>query len=233
MALPSLSGTALSKASDRSTCWLRRDLLVKNERSFYIGHVPRVSEAHLAARRQQILDAARRRFLRNGFHSTSMQDVIAEAGLSMGAVYRYFRSKNEIIAAIASSYATELRAVIGELATDPALGLDEVMERVVGLVDENTGPDGILRLAVQVWAEALRDPAVGAVAEEIYAAMRGNFVELAERAVDAGELPADADPKAVGAALFSLVLGYALQRMLTGEPDLSTYRAGLRSLLTA
>ncbi len=193
--------------------------------------MPRVSEAHLAARREQILDAARRRFLRNGFHNTSMQDVIAEAGLSVGAVYRYFRSKNEIIAAIAGSYATELRAVTGALAADRTLGLDEVMERVVELVDENTGPDGVLRLAVQVWAEALRDPAVGALAEDIYVTIRGNFVQLARRAVETGELPADADPEGVGAALFSLLLGYALQRMLTGQPDLSTYRAGLRSLL--
>jgi len=207
--------------------------IVKSERSFYICGVPRVSAAHLAARRQQILDAARICFVRNGFHSTSMQDVIAEAGLSVGAVYRYFPSKNEIIAAIAGSYATELRAVLGELAADPGLGLSEVMERAVGLIDDNTGPDGMLRLAVQVWAEALRDPAVGAVAEQIYGTMRGNFVDLAQRAVERGELPADADPKAVGAALFSLMLGYALQRMLTGEPDLSTYRAGLRSLLAA
>jgi len=50
--------------------------------------MPRVSEAHLAARRQQILDAAQIRFIRNGFHQTSMQDVIAEAGLSVGAVSR-------------------------------------------------------------------------------------------------------------------------------------------------
>ena len=63
--------------------------------------MPRVSEAHLAARRQQILDAARVCFTRNGFHATSMQDVIAEAGLSVGAVYRYFRSKEELVAAIA------------------------------------------------------------------------------------------------------------------------------------
>ena len=46
--------------------------------------MPRVSEDHLLARRQQILDAARVCFLRDGFHNTSMQDVIAEAGLSVG-----------------------------------------------------------------------------------------------------------------------------------------------------
>ncbi|HEY9407971.1 MAG TPA: helix-turn-helix domain-containing protein, partial [Jiangellaceae bacterium] len=52
--------------------------------------MPRVSEAHLAARRDQILQAAWTCFARDGFHATSMQDVFAEAGLSAGAVYRYF-----------------------------------------------------------------------------------------------------------------------------------------------
>nr|BFE67761.1 hypothetical protein GCM10020092_010620 [Actinoplanes digitatis] len=55
--------------------------------------VPRVSEDHLTARREQILAAARLCFLRNGLHNTSMQDLIQEAGLSVGAVYRYFKSK--------------------------------------------------------------------------------------------------------------------------------------------
>src|SRR3954470_18901979 len=73
--------------------------LVKNERSFYIVGMPRVSEEHLERRRRQILDAARRCFVRKGVHETSMQDIFAESGLSAGAVYRYFKSKNEIVAA--------------------------------------------------------------------------------------------------------------------------------------
>jgi AcrR family transcriptional regulator len=193
--------------------------------------MPRVSEAHLAARRQQILDAARLCFLRNGFHNASMQDVIAEADLSVGAVYRYFRSKTEIIAAIAEGYANQVTTDIGELSADPTQSLGDVMQRAVELVDANSGPDGMLRIAVQVWAEALRDEAVGAVVTRIYGSMRGNFVGLARRAVDAGDLPSGADPGAVGAALFSLVLGYALQRVLTGRPDLETYRRAVRTLL--
>lgn len=61
----------------------------------------RVSQEHLDARRRQILDGAARCFARDGFHATSMQDVLKEVGLSAGAVYRYFTGKEDLIAAIA------------------------------------------------------------------------------------------------------------------------------------
>jgi hypothetical protein len=89
----------------------------------------------------------------------------------------------------------------------------------------------VLRLAVQVWAEALRDEAVGAVVAGVYGHLRASFVELAQRAVGTGELPPDADPEATGAALFSLVVGYGLQRLLTGRPDPAAYGRGVRALL--
>jgi AcrR family transcriptional regulator len=194
--------------------------------------MPRVSETHLAARRQQILDAARTCFLRNGFHQTSMHDVTAEAGLSIGAVYRYFPSKAEIVEAIAGQYATQIGAELAGLAGQDRPVVD-VMEAAIGIVDRATGPDGPMRLAVQVWSEALRDERIGATARTVYTRFRGTFVALAERAVATGELPAGTDPRAVGAALFSLVIGYTLQKMLTGSPARDTYRRGVRTLLRA
>src|SRR5689334_6610185 len=77
---------------------------------FKLWGVPRVSEDHLNARREQILSAARVCFLRKGLHATSMQDLIQEAGLSVGAVYRYFSSKNEIINAIADGVTGSITA---------------------------------------------------------------------------------------------------------------------------
>jgi AcrR family transcriptional regulator len=135
--------------------------------------MPRVSEAHLAARRQQILDAARTCFLRNGFHVTSMQDVIAEAGLSVGAVYRYFKSKNDIVEAIAEQYASLVSDLLAALVADPDRSLVDVMQGAVGVIDANIGPDGPMRLAVQVWAEALRDDRVGEIAESPWSSGTG------------------------------------------------------------
>src|SRR6476620_12318205 len=74
---------------------------VKNDYSVYILIMPKITDAHRAARRGQILQAAWKCFARKGFHATSMADVIGEAGLSAGAVYLYFRSKDDIIVAVA------------------------------------------------------------------------------------------------------------------------------------
>jgi AcrR family transcriptional regulator len=88
--------------------------------------MPRVSPEHLQARRQQILDAARRCFVRNGFHATSMQDVFAEAGLSAGATYRYFRSKEDIVEAIAADMLGRMGAVFDSVVTaDPVPSLEQ------------------------------------------------------------------------------------------------------------
>jgi AcrR family transcriptional regulator len=194
--------------------------------------MPRVSDEHLAARRQQILDAARTCFQRNGFHNTSMQDVIAEAGLSVGAVYRYFKSKNELVTSIAESVVGHLDEMLKELTEqDPPLPLLDVMERTLDFTDAQSEPDGMLRIAIQVWAESLRDPALAAFVRAKYGGFRTRFVAIAERAQRAGELPADADTEAVGAVLFGLIPGYFLQRILTGAPDRESYLAGVRTLL--
>jgi AcrR family transcriptional regulator len=194
--------------------------------------MPRVSDEHRAARRQQILDAARRCFLRDGFHTTSMQDVIAEAGLSVGAVYRYFSSKEELIRAIAQSVIGGAASVFDEIvAHTPPLPLVDALDRALAYVETEAGEDGILRIAMQVWAEALRDPTLGEFVAETYGGFQARFTEIAERAKESGELPPDAEPAAVGTVLFGMVPGYVLQRILTGRPDRQTYLAGVRALL--
>ena len=49
-------------------------------------------------RRAEILAAAQRCFVRSGFHGASMQDICAEAGMSPGNLYRYFPSKEALMA---------------------------------------------------------------------------------------------------------------------------------------
>jgi AcrR family transcriptional regulator len=195
--------------------------------------MPRVSDAHLAARREQILAAALRCFSRDGFQATSMQDVIAEAGLSVGAVYRYFKSKDELRVAAAEQTAGAILTEVAEVAGhEPPLPPAEAMARIAALFEPRlVGPDSIARVAIQAWAEALRDPAFAEFVDSTYRSLRAHVVTLARRAQAAGHLSPEADPAAVGAALFALLPGYVLQRVITGSPDQATFVAGLRAVL--
>jgi AcrR family transcriptional regulator len=192
--------------------------------------VPRVSEDHLTARREQILGAARTCFLSKGLHNTSMQDLIKEAGLSVGAVYRYFKSKNEIINAIAAGVASGFGQHI-EAVADRRLPLGESMELVLEGIETQMGPGGNLPIALQVWGEATLDPTIGAIVRDTYNELRSSMSRLVVHAVESGELPAGTDIDAVTSALYGMIPGFALQRMLTGYPDRHTYVKGMRTLL--
>lgn len=91
----------------------------------------RVSQEHLDARRRQILDGAARCFARNGFHATSMQDVLKEVNLSAGAVYRYFSGKDELIAAIVTEVLGGIRGAFEDAARHSPPPMPDVL---VGLV---------------------------------------------------------------------------------------------------
>jgi AcrR family transcriptional regulator len=197
-----------------------------------VTSLPKVSDAHRAARRRQILDAAARCFIRNGFHATSMQDVFRESGLSAGAVYRYFPSKHAIVRAIAEQTVTDITQAIDAIVdADPPPSIEEALARVLAVVHGHTGPDGVARIALQVWGESQRDAALGAFVAARYQEIRARFVHLVRRAQGEGAAPSALDAERLGAVLFGAVLGYILQRLLVGDVDPAAYRAGLHPLL--
>src|SRR5580698_7659121 len=63
--------------------------------------MPKISDKQREGRRQQILEAALACFAEDGFHQTGMADIVKRSGLSHGAVYLYFQSKDDLIEALA------------------------------------------------------------------------------------------------------------------------------------
>lgn len=192
--------------------------------------MPRISAAQRQARRDQILDAARDLFATNGFHATSMDDILSAAGMSAGGAYRYFASKDAIITAIAEEVVGGLTATIdAALAADPPPPLDVALRRIIGVVDAIA--DGPGRLALVVWGEAQRDEHVAALARREGTKVRQAVVALVRRADDAGELPPGSDVDALGSVVFSLLPGYLLQRRILGRVDPDSYADAIHALL--
>src|ERR1700722_1829398 len=126
--------------------------------------MPRVSAEHLDAQRKTILSAAVRCFAERGFHRSTMRDVIREAGMSAGALYLYFKSKEELIEAIAESrHRRENQWIIDALDRD---NFAESLHVLLGsFASQLTNPraEQERRLNVQLWAEAVLDPKLNAI----------------------------------------------------------------------
>ena len=123
--------------------------------------------------RDRIIDAALHCFARSGFHGASMQEVCAEAGMSPGAVYRYFPSKVAIIAAIAEAERAQHAAFFEKMAEaeDPvealaSIGLD-TLERLLA------GPAAAL--TAETMAEASRNPEIRSMFERLNSEARGHL----------------------------------------------------------
>jgi AcrR family transcriptional regulator len=197
----------------------------------------RVSQEHLDARRRQIIDGARRCFTSNGFHATSMQDVLREAGLSAGAVYRYFRSKEEIVAAVAAETLESVRESYATIAAaDPPPTPDQLFGAVLGrlrvLLGDADDDRALPQLLMQVWGETLRNPEVARVLADGYQKLRAQWVELVKEYQERGWVDPGADAEHVARTLIGTVQGYFVQQALFGGMDPAGFQEGLRALVT-
>ncbi len=119
--------------------------------------IPSRHAATQAERRNLILDAAERCFVRTGFHRTTMQDVAVEAGMSAGNLYRYFPSKEAIVSGLSERDRDELAADFARISTaEDFLVAFEAMGRKHLIED----PREKAILVMEIWSEATRNPAI-------------------------------------------------------------------------
>ncbi|MDT8913447.1 TetR/AcrR family transcriptional regulator [Amycolatopsis sp. PS_44_ISF1] len=190
--------------------------------------MPKISEQHREERRRHVLVCAWRCFARDGFHVTSMDDVIAETGMSASGVYRYISGKDELIEAAGVESAAMFRSVFDRLLAAPEPPRPaELLRALTAELGRRPNSD-LSRIAVQAWAEALRNPAVAANARAFHAELRGRLGGLARRWQALGQLPPAADPDVVGLALATLLPGLLVAQHVLGGIAVDSLVAGLR-----
>jgi AcrR family transcriptional regulator len=193
--------------------------------------VPRVSQEYLEARRRQILDAARRCFVRNGFHATSMQDILGEADLSAGALYRYFKSKDEIIAAIGFANVAAFTAAVEQvLQVDDPPSLDEALGLLLDALERLDEEQDHAKITLQAWSEALRSPALAARVEAGWADLTRSLAGLVQTYQERGDISSDVSPDHVARVLVGLLHGFVVRRAVLGQNNAEGFRSGLRAL---
>lgn len=195
--------------------------------------MPKVMEAYLEARRHQILDAASACFARRGFHQTTMQDICREAELSPGAVYRYFRSKEEIIEAMGEENRQRNVALIEaiEKRGDTVHVLEGLAGAFFSKLDDREARD-MIRLDVEVWSEALRNPRLKKLMSRSLDSHRRPFREIVRRAQERGEINPALDADAVARAMIAFWDGLVLQKGLDPHVDVWKYVAVVMAMMT-
>jgi AcrR family transcriptional regulator len=184
----------------------------------------------------QILNAAWTCFQREGLHATTMDDIIRACGLSAGAVYSYFKTKDDLILAALTTSLSDLSALLQPvLARDPPPGPDELVAEITAAVEGFSRRDGfdLKRVALLGWSEAQRNERLRASMREFYLAFRQGLVDVAKAWRRSGRIARAADPEDVARTVLSLVLGYVVQAAIVGDVEPDAIRRGLRALAGA
>ena len=140
--------------------------------------MPKLKPETQIARRDAILDASEHCFARSGFHRTTMQDICREAGISPGAFYVYFSSKEDLIAGICERDRAQFAERFENLAeaTDILAALSRLAE--VYLVEQG---DHKQKLFVEIGAESTRNPTVRAIFAQVDQFVEASFTALIAR----------------------------------------------------
>lgn len=155
-------------------------------------------------KRREILEAAGRCFVRDGFRGASISAICAEAGISPGHLYHYFASKEAIVAAMAGIRLQEEAARFERLEEGAS-----VLDALIALVDRfRIGRHSAKQpLLLEMLAEAGREPAMAKVVQEISRAMRGLLADLLRKGQARGEIDAGLDPELAAALLMGVLDG--------------------------
>jgi TetR/AcrR family transcriptional repressor of uid operon len=153
-------------------------------------------------RRQQILEAAMICFAKRGFHQTSMHDISTEAGISVGLIYRYFKNKEEVIAALAAEHKKDIADLIERAGQAPTLL--EAMEILFTSHCCEQSPQIISAFVVDLFAEASRNPRVARIVRNVAKAKADGVADLIARSPEGRRLAPWLDPHEIAEMIFAL-----------------------------
>ncbi|WP_336813025.1 TetR/AcrR family transcriptional regulator [Bosea sp. MMO-172] len=195
--------------------------------------MPKISDEKRAARRAQILEAAWACFQKEGLHATTMDDIIRASGLSAGAVYSYYPSKDELIlAAVTTSLSGLTSLVIPLLQAMPAPAPATLLQQIAATIDQFTAREGydLKRVALLGWAEAQRNERLRATMRGFYLAFRDLLEQALGRAADAGHLERSLSGKDAAKALLAMIVGFVVQDALLHDVEPEQLARGLAAL---
>jgi AcrR family transcriptional regulator len=178
--------------------------------------VPKLKPEEIALRRREIVEAARRCFIRSGFHQTTTDEICREASITPGGLYHYFSNKEELIKAVVQYAADNALEMVHEARTtepDPRSALRRMGAFFLQAFYE---PDfeNIARLDLETWSEALRNEDLLRIIHQGRGATRNTIADVIREGVNRGDLTEKIDPVALANLFAAINTGLRLGRLL-------------------
>jgi len=176
---------------------------------------PKLKPETLEERKTQILEAALTCFAGKGYHQTTMDDIVQEAGLSKGGVYWHFGSKKELFLSLFESLISDTGDAMLASITVETTAKDRLAAMLNMFVALSTAEQfkKIMPLLIGVLAQNWQDPEINEVAIGMYNRFREPLIRLIEEGVTGGEFkPVDAS--ALASIIFAMYDGLAVQWMI-------------------
>ncbi len=188
--------------------------------------MPKRDESHMAARRAQILDAARVAIDREGLEFLSMARISSAAGLSIGALYTHFESRQALLAELIKSD-PQSRPLFRGCKTAP-----ETLQRFAEMLSELALRDETnirLRVTLELAALARRSPEVRGAVDQGYQGQRSAVMQQMSMLAHDGLAPERV--AVIGECLFALLLSAQFQMMTGVVADNDAMLLAARNLL--
>lgn len=186
--------------------------------------MPKISQDAYNARRARIVDAAVKSFAQHGIN-VSVDEICSEAGISKGALYGYFPSKDAIIQAIAADYAADFDKL--RVASDPATLRDLMMQRIWD--GERAG----CRLELEAWAYGLTNEGLGRQLRENLTDLRESIEAALTGMQDAGVIRLRVPAAEAAAAIETFSVGTVAKVALSDLGRAEEVAAQFNTLFTA
>jgi len=163
-------------------------------------------------RRTQILDAALVCFAKRGFHQASMHDISAEAGISVGLIYRYFENKEAVISAMADRHKKEIGEMLERARQAPSLL--ESLEILFTAHCCEDAPQVVSAFVVDLYAEASRNPQLADLVRDVLETAMDGVTDLIARAPEADSAAHNLKPYELAELIFAVSRGMLMRDVL-------------------
>jgi AcrR family transcriptional regulator len=162
--------------------------------------------------RAHILEAAQKLFSRTGYAAASVQDICDEAGVSKGAFYHHFPTKQAVFLALLDVWLGGLDdafTLVRQTAPNTAQAFSQMAEMVGAMFE---AADVRLSMFLEFWTQASRDPAIGAAAAAPYHRYQNYVAAMIRNGIADGSLQAE-DVELTARVIVSLGLGLLMQAL--------------------